>query len=171
MRSLFLVFANICLLRGGPERVPTLPWFVAAVVVANFLTSYFVSNHLANALPPLALATSLSVTLATTAAISWLVLYLRGFEDRYAATITAIFGCDLFFTAIIGVVATAAGGVGANQVSTGLVAAISMWSIAVNGFILHRAAAVGVVVGIVIAFATTLFGFVLATTAVGPVAQ
>jgi len=170
MRSLLLVFANICLLRRGPEHVPTLPWFVAVVVAANLLVSFVVSRNVSGALPPLPLLTSLCVTMATTAAITWFILNMRGFEARYPATITAMLGCDLLFTVVIGIIATALGGISAGPVATGIVATIGFWSIAVNGFILHRAAGVSVMTGFVIAFAITLFGFVLANAAVGQAA-
>jgi len=171
MRSLFLVFANICLLRRGPELVPTQPWFVMTVVIADLLTSFVVSNHLSGVLTPIALATSLIVTMATTAAITWIALYLRGFDNRYPATITAIFGCDLLFTVVVAMVATALGGVGTSGIATGLVAAIGIWSIAVNGFIFHRAIEVNVMLGVIIAFGMAMIGFVLSGAAVGPVAS
>jgi hypothetical protein len=168
MRSLFLVFANICLLRRGPELVPTQSWFVLTVAVADLLTSFVVSNQLSGTLTPVALATSLIVTMATTAAITWIALYLRGLDVRFPATITAIFGCDLLFTVVVAVMATAIGGVGSSNIATGLVAAVGIWSIAVNGFILHRAIEVNVMLGVVIAFGMAMIGFVLSGAAVGP---
>lgn len=171
MRSLLLVFANICLLRRGPEHVPTHAWFVAVIVAANLLVSFVVSRSVSGALSPLPLATSLIVTMACTASITWLILHLRGFDARYPATITAMFGCDLLFTVLIGLIATALGGLAAGPLATGVVASLGLWSIAVNGFILHRAIAVSVAIGIAIAFAMTLFAFTLANAAVGPIAS
>jgi hypothetical protein len=167
MRSLLLVFANICLLRRGPEHVPTQPWFVGVVVAANLLVSFVVSRNVSGALPPLPLLTALIVTMATTALITWFLLSLRGLDARFPATITAMFGCDLLFAVVNGVFVTAVGGIAAGPVVTWVVVPLSVWSIAVSGFILHRAMAVSLVVGFVIAFAMAVFGFTLASAAAG----
>jgi hypothetical protein len=167
MRSLLMVFVNICLLRRGPELVPTQPWFVATVATANFLASFVVSNHVGAVLAPMALATSLLVTMATLSVVVWGALYLRGFDRRFPATITAMFGCDLLFTALVGLLMLVIGGV-ASPLGTPLLALVGIWSIAVNGFILHRAMQVSVTIGILLAFVTALFGFMLSSVAVGP---
>ncbi len=167
MRSLFIVFANICLLRRGPELVPTLPWFVAAVAILNFAASFAVSNHLGASISAAALASSLLVTMATLAAVSWTALYLRGKDGRFPATITAMFGCDLILTVLVGVTMLAVGGVG-TPVGQGVLALVGIWSIAINGFILHRAMEVSVWIGIVVAFGMALFAFMLSNAAVGP---
>ena len=39
MKPIFAVFVNICLLRRGPELVPTHPLFVGAVVTTGLLVS------------------------------------------------------------------------------------------------------------------------------------
>lgn len=168
MRSLFIVFANICLLRRGPELVPTLPWFVAAVAILNFLASFVVSNHLGQSLSTAALASSLLVTMATIAAVSWTALYLRGKDARFTATITAMFGCDLILTVLVGITMLAVGGV-TTAIGQGVLALVGLWSIAINGFILHRAMEVSVWIGIVVAFGMALFAFMLSNAAIGPV--
>ncbi|NJN52046.1 MAG: hypothetical protein HC809_10025 [Gammaproteobacteria bacterium] len=168
MRSLFIVFVNIILLRRGPELVPTQPWFVGAVAIINFMASFVVSNHVGAALTTAALATSLLVTMATLSVVVFAALYLRGFDRRFPATITAMFGCDLIFTVMVGVLMLLVGGV-ATSMGTTLLALIGLWSIAVNGFILHRAMEVSVAIGILLAFATAMFGFMLSSLAMGPI--
>ncbi len=166
MRSLFIVFINIMLLRRGPELVPTQSWFVGAVAITNFLTSYVVSNHVGAVLSSTALAASLLVTMATLSAVVFGALHFRGFDRRFPATITAMFGCDLIFTVLVGALMLLAGGV-QSPLGGGLLFLIGIWSIAVNGFILHRAMEVSVMIGILIAFFTAMLGFMLSNVAVG----
>lgn len=171
MRLLFIVFINIALLRRGPELVPTQPWFVGSVAIANLLVSFVVSNHVGALLPATALATSLLVTMATLSAVVFGALYMRGFDRRFPATITAMFGCDLMFTALVGILIPLTGGLGVSSMATGIAALVGLWSIAVNGFILHRAMEVSVAIGILLAFSTALLGFMFSSVAVGPVIQ
>jgi hypothetical protein len=167
MRSLLLVFANLCLLRRGPEQVPTQTWFVISVVLADLGLSFLVSLRVSGALPPLPLATSLTVSMATTALITWILLRVRGFAPRFPATIAAIFGCDLLFTMLLAGVALAS--VGAfTTTAKGIVAIVGIWAIAVNGFILHRAMQVGLASGIAYAFAMAVVALIASTLAIGP---
>jgi hypothetical protein len=165
MRSLLLVYANLCLLRRGPERVPTHAWFVIGIVVVDLLFSIAVSVRLSDT-PALYVATSVTVSMATTALITWLLLQWRGFVARYPATVAAIFGCDLIFTALLAgveqwITATFA------AVAYALKIALALWAIAVNGFILHRAMAVRLIWGLLIAFFVAIFSVTISGLAIG----
>jgi len=163
MKLILSVFWNICLLRRGPEFVPTHPLFVASVVIADILLSLFVRVQYGGEAPLMEIATFTLVTMATLATITWLALSLRGVIRRFPATITAMFGCDLLFTLLIALLIPLAGGVrGAVSILGGL---ILIWSIAVNGFILHRAMNITIFVGILSAFGMALVAATLATSA------
>lgn len=165
MKLILSVFWNICLLRRGPEFVPTHPLFVAGVVVADILLSLFVRVQYGGEAPLLEIATFTLVTMATLATITWLALSLRGVIRRFPATITAMFGCDLLFTLLIALLIPLAGGVrGAISILGGL---ILIWSIAVNGFILHRAMNITIFAGILSAFGMALVAATLASSATG----
>jgi hypothetical protein len=167
MKPILAVFWNICLLRRGPELVPTHPLFVGAVVIADVLAAFFVSLRFGGAeVTPMQVATSTLVTIATLAAATWTALTLRGVVGRFPATITALFGCDLLFTLLAAIAVSLAGGVG-SPVTMGIGALIGIWSIAVNGFILHRAMNVTVFIGIFLAFGMATIGFVLSSAAAG----
>ena len=167
MKPILAVFWNICLLRRGPELVPTHPLFVGAVVVADVLASFFVGLRFAGAdITPMQIATSTFVSIATLAAATWTALTLRGVIGRFPATITALFGCDLLFTLLAFATVSLVGGIN-SPVTMGVGALIGIWSIAVNGFILHRALNVTVFVGIFLAFSMATMAFVLSSAAAG----
>jgi hypothetical protein len=166
MKPIFAVFWNICLLRRGPELVPTHPMFVGAVLGADVLLSFYVGLQYGNASTPIQVATSTLVTMAALAAVTWVALTARGVIGRYPATITAIFGCDLLFTLLVALVVPLAGGA-TSPITMGTAALIGIWSIAVNGFILHRAMNVTVFVGIFVAFCMALLAFALSSAAAG----
>ncbi len=167
MKPILLVFWNLCLLRRGPELVPTHPLFIVTVIGADALLSLFVSMRYGGEATLLQVATSISVTMATLACATWIALQLRHLSNRYAATITAIFGCDLLFTILVALLVPLFGGV-ASQISIGVASVIGFWSIAVNGFILHRAMNITVYAGILLAFGIALVGFALASAAAQP---
>jgi hypothetical protein len=167
MKPIFAVFWNICLLRRGPEFVPTHPLFVGGVVAADVILSFFVAMQYGANTSLVRVATSTVVTMATLAAITWFALNLRGVIARYPATMTAIFGCDLLFTLLVALLVPLSGGVG-SPVSVGMAALIGIWSIAVNGFILHRAMNITVFAGILFAFGMALLAYALASFAAGP---
>jgi len=166
MKPILSVFWNICLLRRGPEFVPTHPLFVAGVVIADVLLSLFVRAQYGDETSLLEIATFTLVTMAALSTITWLALNLRGVISRFPATITAMFGCDLLFTLLIALLIPLAGGA-RSAISIGMGGLILIWSIAVNGFILHRAMNITVFAGILSAFGMALVAATLASSAAG----
>jgi len=165
MRSLLLVFANLCLLRRGPEQVPTQAWFVIGIVLVDLLFSFAVSTRFSDT-SRLLIATSITVSMATTALITWLLLQWRGLIARYPATVAAIFGCDLIFTALLAGVELSITPVFASG-AYALKVVLSLWAIAVNGFILHRAMGVRLIWGFAIAFVLAFFALSISGLAIG----
>ena len=167
MKPILAVFWNICLLRRGPELVPTHPMFVGGVLVADMLVSFFVGLQFGDALTPMQVATRVIVSMATTAAAAWMMLSMRDVITRYPATITALFGCDLLFTLLSAILVPLASSE-ATALKAGIIDLIVIWSIAVNGFILHRAMNVTVFIGILLALGTAFLGGALSFAASGP---
>ena len=166
MKPILAVFWNICLLRRGPELVPTHPFFVAAVLVADVLLSFFVALQYGAELTAIQAATRILVSTATVAVATWMMLSMRDVIGRYPATITALFGCDLLFTLLSAILVPLAGE--SSSLKAGIVDLIVIWSIAVNGFILHRAMNVTVFIGILLALCTAFLAGALSFAASGP---
>jgi hypothetical protein len=166
MKPIFAAYWNICLLRQGPEFVPTHPLFVGGVIIADICLSFFFGIQYGTPGTLLQEATETFVTMATLTGAIWIALNARGVIARYPATIAAMFGCDLLFNLTYVMLVPLAGGV-TSPIIMGVSALLGLWSIAVNGFILHRAMNVTLFIGIFVAFCVTLLAFALSSAAAG----
>jgi len=164
MRAVLLVFFNLCTLRRGPEIVPTQSWFVASIVALYTLLGLYLATRVGVATSILPALTYLMVVMASTAAMTWFALYLRQFEARFPATITALFGCDLVLSALLAIIVQFTGAT--DSIATrSLAAVIGVWSIIVSGFVLHRAMNVSWTAGMMLAVGMNLFSMALGNVA------
>ena len=138
MKAILNLFWQICLLRQSPAYVPSHGAFVAAVVAANLIGSVLVSSALDGGVNTLRTATAVIVGQTATAVLVLLALSLKNLGARFVTTITAIFGCDLIITACFAGVLPLATQFGDAALSVALLGFL-VWSVAVAGFILHRA--------------------------------
>jgi hypothetical protein len=166
MKPIFTLFLQICLLRQSPAYVPTYTWFVVLVVAANLLLSTFISLGMDENLDALRTATSIIVGQTTTAALVWLALTLQNVGERFVTTVTAIFGCDLLITVSFGLVMPLSMLWG-TAVTTLILLVFLIWSVAVVGFILHRALEIPMPIGIGVAMLITLMSVTLGQLATG----
>ena len=166
MKTVFQLFWQMCLLRQSPEHVPTQSWFVATVVVGNLLTSVIVSLSIDQTGTMLEVVTRIVVGQATNAGLVLLATYLREVPDRFPATLTALFGCDLIITACFGAlvpVLTLAGESALGVLSLGFM----VWSLSVAGFILARTLSVRVGIGVLLALGITVLTVATSQLAIG----
>lgn len=166
MKTVLQLFWQMCLLRQSPEYVPTQTWFVATVVSANIVCSLLLSLALDAQASALVVLTRLVVAQASTAALVWLALFLREHPNRFSATITALFGCDLIITVCFGVVVPLTSNLG-NAVSTLAFLGFMIWSLSVAGFILQRSLAVPLGIGILLAIGMMVLSVAVSEVAVG----
>lgn len=174
MKPILLLFWQICRLKQSPEHVPTQTWFVLLVIVANLVCSLFVSgvvnmqfadaNPAEEGLSLLTTATGIVVGQTTTAVLTWLSLQLRELGDRFFATITAMFGCDLLITAFFGGLLPILSLIPAARALVFLLFLI--WSISVMGYILHRSLQVQLTVGILVAVGISIIGLAMSEVAI-----
>jgi hypothetical protein len=165
MKAVFHLFWQICRLKQSPEFVPTQSWFVALVIIANLTCGVLVSAAAAPEAPLLTTATSIVVSQATAAVLTWMALNMRRLTRRFTATITALFGCDLIITAAFALLLPI------TSVVPGIASFVFLlflvWSIAVAGFILHRALQLHIAVGITVALGMSVMGVALSQMAIG----
>ena len=166
MKAVLQLFWQMCLLRQSPEYVPTQNWFVATVISANIVCSLLLSLALDASAGVLVVLTRLVVAQATSAALVWLALFLREHPSRFAATITALFGCDLIITVCFGVLVPLTTSFG-DGVTTIIFLAFMIWSLSVAGFIMHRALSVPLSVGILVAIGMMVLSVAVSEVAVG----
>ena len=158
MTAVLRLFWNICLLRDGPEAVPTHTWFLVSLIVAELAMGVVLSAVMYPALS-LALWLNLAlINLAVTASIAWFALYLRNFEPRFPATLGAILGTEVLIDAVGTLALGATSGVA--ELTTKWI--LLLWSVAVVGFILQRSLATRLWIGISLSFASGLLGTLVA---------
>ena len=163
MTAVLRLFWNICLLRDGPETVPTHTWFLVSLIAAELAMGVVLSAVMYPNLSPALWLNLALINLAVTASIAWFALYLRNCEPRFLATLGAILGTEVLIDAV-GALALSATSGGA-RVTTGWI--LTLWSVAVIGFILHRALATRLWVGILLSFAIGVLGTFVALALLG----
>lgn len=166
MKPILNLFWQICLLRQSPAYVPTESWFVTAVVLANLVCSTLVSASLDTGFELFRTLTAIIVGQSTTAILVMLALMFKNLAQRFVTTITAIFGCDLLITACFALVLPASALLGTAAMTLAVVVFL-VWSVAVAGFILHRAMQAPLPVGIGVAMGISLMSVTVGNVAAG----
>jgi hypothetical protein len=138
MLTVITFFWRLCTLRAHSSQVPAAAWFMTLVTVANIATNITLSSLLTTGTATSVIATAVVVQQATLACLVWLALYFRTFDKRFPATITAMFGCDLFLTAIIGALLPLVRGLSEGAVNS-MIFVFFLWTMATFGHILHQA--------------------------------
>jgi len=156
MLPVITFFWRLCTLRAHPGEVPAAAWFMTMIAFANVSVSILLSMQWSPDSEPLRLATSIVSQQAALACLVWISLYLRSMDRRFAATITAIFGCDLLLTGLLGALSPVVLDVAVSVRQT-LLFLFFIWSMTIIGHILHQALEVRFLAGVAIAFGMTLF--------------
>ena len=163
MTSVLKLLFGICLLRNGPESVPTQAWFLVALVAANLALALFLLGAVT---PELSTGLALNIALigiTTTAALTWFALYVRNLEPRFPATLGATLGTQLIIAAAMWVGVNI---VGPDNVGAGAIVFL-IWVVVVAGFILHRALGCKLWVGILLALGIRMVGEIITVAALG----
>ena len=164
MGAVLRLFWGICLLRLGPEQVPTRTGFLCALVAAQLAMT---AVRRAIIMPELSTALALNVALiglVVIASVTWFALYIRHFEARFPATFGAILGTGLVIEAAF----LAAYGITSGVLREGASWLCLLWEVTVVGFILHRALSCKLWGGVLLAFAAHMVGLVVVQAALGP---
>ncbi|TVS17306.1 MAG: hypothetical protein EA417_07255 [Gammaproteobacteria bacterium] len=175
MQPIFMLFWNLCLLRTGPEQMPTAGIFVALVVAANLVLSTLTALS-APMEPTFLQAASIPVVAAAVlAGASWLVLRAKELAHRFTATFTALMGADTIMTALSWPLLIMASpspdgpSTGFDWVLILAQLALVFWWVTVAGFVFARALSVRMPQGVAIAVFVILASLMV-TGAVVPLA-
>jgi len=166
MRAVIRIFWQICLLRGGPQHVPTQPWFVASVVLASLSLVALITRFYDGQSTTLHIVTRTVVYHSASAFLLWLALYLRELSNRFPASLTALFGCNLITFAVVSAIIPAAQLLGEGALAL-LMLIYLVWSTSVAGFILHRALDVALGIGIGLAIGMSFLSLAISQVAAG----
>ena len=179
MTALVSVFWRICLFKSGPDIIPANNFLLGVLIAGNALISWSASMLLQAMLPispevtnqvgqqeivllsdSWLLFSRVIVSLATTAALIWGALQLTNFADRTTKVLCAVFGTDIILT-IFTVVAVLIGQLIHPMLGQFAILAMFFWTIAILGFILHRALAISQGIGVAAGAFILLFSFAI----------
>ena len=166
MATVIKLFWNICLLRVGPELVPTRAWFIGAILLAH-LAAHVLWFDIA--MPGLGIELALNaalINLAVTASFGWFALYIRHHEDRFPATLGAAAGAE---TLLIGALMVAYG-LTSGPFQQSVLWGFTLWGLVVVGFILHRALSCKPWLGMVLSLAMAFVSVVVVRAVLGALA-
>ncbi len=186
MTALFTLFWRICTFKNGPETIPANSLILGLVLVLNAITNLvgrmildtltlrslsqtnpeIVSAENLEELSLMTTVTQVVVGLAATAGLVWLVLTLMNFGQRFPRTICALLGVDVLLT-VISCAAMALGLAVHPQVGNLIYLGLVFWSIAVFGFIFHRALEISMGFGVAAAIFVMLFSVAISQVAIG----
>ena len=186
MAAIISIFWQICLLKTGPDKLPSSNFLLGLVIVANALLSWSAFMVLQTIVPISSdaasqmseaqlraltdgwlLAVRVVVGLACTAAITWGLLSLMNHGQRTNQTLSALYGSDLVLTLLTTTVfflSQAAPEMIRQLANLGMF----FWTVAVFGFVLHRALEISMGFGIAAALFLITFTFIVSQVAVNP---
>lgn len=168
MTSVLKLFWNICILRDGPESVPSHTWFVTALIIVDVAWATLINRTFVPDISTLAALGYVVISIATTAMITWFALFVRDLEGRFPATLAALVGCDILLVGMLGA-SLQLDAVFQSTVTMVLGGVFQIWAIVVWGFIFRRALDSTLTVGILIAFGVTVLSVIIGRVAIGPV--
>jgi hypothetical protein len=166
MKSIFLLFWRICIFQSGPETVPSSNSFVIMVIAVNALLNVVVQLLLGGDEGSLLRAVTLAVvSLAGTGGLIWFIMALMQLGSRVPQTITAVFGVDIIMTTITSILFAVAGSIEEN-IAVFVISLLTLWSLAIYGFIFHRAMNLHIGFGIALALFVVIFSVAITQTAI-----
>jgi hypothetical protein len=185
MTALVSMFWRICLFKSGPDVIPANNFLLGLLIAGNGLISWSASMLLQAMLPISPEVTNqvgqqeiamlsdswvvlsrVIVSLATTAALVWGILQLTNFADRTSKVLCAVFGTDIILT-VFTVAAVIIGQFIHPLLGQFTILAMFFWTVAILGFILHRALAISQGLGIAAGAFILLFSFAITQVALG----
>ena len=163
MTALLSMYWNICLLKRGPQYVPTQSLFLILLVTTNLLASTILQLSFVESETGLSVFSFTVVNLAVTCSMVWAALHFKKLLNRFPQTLSAMLGCDLLLT-LLGSIAIAFSSTGSpnDQLTQGVAVLFAIWSFAVWGYVLHHALNISVLQGISLSMAIVFTSRIIA---------
>jgi len=164
MTAILSMYWSICLLKRGPQYVPTQALFLVFLVTINLLASTILQLSFVESETRLAVFSFMVVNLTIMCSMVWVTLRLKKLLNRFLPTVSAMLGCDLLLT-LLGSVAIAfsLSGSSNDQLTQGIAVLFAIWTFAVWGYILHHALNISVLQGISLSIAIVFTSRIIAS--------
>lgn len=171
MTAVWQLLWNLCLLRAGPERMPTAPLFVGLVVIGDVLLSAGLGVAAGVGQPDvIGMLAANMIMLAVLSGIVWIALQLGHHPERFLRTITALLAADLALTLLATPPILLAVNLGpdATWLLVLVELAILFWWLTIAGFVLRRALEFSQPQGVALALFAMLLGLLLSSIMLPP---
>jgi hypothetical protein len=154
MTAILSMYWNICLLKQGPQYVPSQAMFLIMLVTVNLLATTILQLSFIETETPLSVFSFMLVSLAISCILVWAALHLKKQLNRFPQTISAMVGCDLLLTFLGSfIIAISSTGSPKDQLTQGIAVLFAIWTFAVWGYVLHHALNISVLQGISLSMA------------------
>ncbi len=165
MKSIFQLFWRICLFRDGPETIPANNVLLLLTLIANAGMNIVVQLAWGGENVTVLRAITIAiVSLAGTGGLVWFVMMLMSLTNRLPQTLTAIFGVEVILTGLSALLLLSSDVLGTG-VTRFVITMLTLWSLAVYGFIFHRALNIHIGLGIGMALFVVVFSMAITQTA------
>ena len=159
MRTILTYFFKICLLRDGPEKIPS-NLVLAQIVCSLYLLTQLVTTFIVRSdLTTAGMLIQLLLSIVLEATILFTLLRFKSLQTRFLPSLTAFYGCNLILLLITMplhyLLITVEEGSFSNVLDTIYLLCLFWW-FSIAGFIFHRAANISLFQGIVAAFSVEL---------------
>ena len=168
MVAIVSLFWHICTFRSGPNVIPLNTALTGLVILVNGLLNIGVLMALGEPDIDLVQAGTIAVvSMASTAGLVWFVMLLMNRGQRFAQSITALFGTDVILTLLLALVIGVSSTIHESAALFALTL-LRLWSLAVYGFIFQRALEIHIGFGITMALFVVVFTVAITQTAISP---
>jgi hypothetical protein len=165
MLKIATFFWQMCLLKKGPEVLPSNRFVTGIVLVAYLITAIIVVLIVQPAKPVIDLIGTIAIGLCVQAAVTFLLLQFKGLKHRFQATFSALLGTNAIMLIVILPFNTIL--LNADPGSLVVFADSATWVclgwwLAIAGNIYHRAVEISILQGSAVAFIIELLGVIIA---------
>lgn len=165
MKSILQLFWRICLFRDGPENIPANNPLLLLVLITNAALNVTVQMIWGgDNITVLRAMTIAIVSLAGTGGLVWFVMLLMSLTHRLPQTLTGIFGVEIILTSLSALLLMLSDSVGVS-VTRFVITLLTLWSLAIYGFIFHRALNIHIGFGVGMALFVVIFSMAITQTA------
>jgi len=156
MLLLVSLFWNICLMREGPERVPSQQVLPGILVIGKIVLVMSIGAALGRDPTVLGVTTSVALWTAALGCCVAYALFLGNKMHRFSPTFGAILGIDLLLSIVFGVALVVLHMLNV-QISEPVSIVYQLWHMAIIGFIMHRALDITLGIGIGVGLIISIF--------------
>ncbi|MFK7916127.1 MAG: hypothetical protein AB8B93_19595 [Pseudomonadales bacterium] len=166
MAALLKELWRLCLFRSSPARLPSLPVVAIALLIADWFASVFIIRTLSPEFDATRVLLNIAVAQLALAALVLGMLRLGRKSERWAQTMSGLYGCDLLLTLLFGMLLPIARSIGPSPGNM-MEILLFLWTVTIYGYIVHLAMEIPLLAGMLAALGILIVGFSFSEALVG----